>query len=125
MVLVMFAGMFVLGGPLLLGLTALGVSSSELQDTAPAVYLAGMGLSMTVPMVWWMQRRGHSWPANRAMATAMIAPTVATIALLGAGAVTDFHALMMIEHIAMGPAMLLAMLPFRAEFTHSHPIATA
>jgi hypothetical protein len=45
--------------------------------------------------------------------------------MLAAGAVTDFHALMMIEHIAMGPAMPLAMIPFRAEFTHCHRVATA
>ena len=81
--------------------------------------------SMAAPMVWWMRRRGHSWRANRAMAMAMIAPTVAAIALLAAGAVTDLGALFAIEHAAMGPAMLLAMISYRSEFTHARRAATA
>lgn len=125
MVLVMLAGMLVLGGAMLLAATAAGFGRAELQAQAPALYLAGMGVSMTVPMVWWMRRRGHSWGANRAMAMAMIAPTVAAIALLAAGAVTDLGALFAIEHAAMGPAMLLAMIPFRYEFTHASRAATA
>jgi hypothetical protein len=64
-----------------------------------------MGFSMTAPMVGWMRFRGHTWPANRAMATSMIAPTLAAIALLAAGAATDLHGALMIQHVAMFPAM--------------------
>jgi hypothetical protein len=119
MVLVMLAGMFVLGGALLAIAAALGASPNEIQDDAPGLFLTGMGFSMVAPMVWWMRRRGHSWAANRAMAAAMIAPTAATLVFLATGAITDLHSLLMIEHIAMFPAMLVAMLPYRAEFTHS------
>ena len=118
MVLVMLLGMGILGGLLLLVGTAFGLSPSELQDDYPGLFLTGMGLSMTAPMVWWMPLRGHSWPATWAMALAMILPTAAAILLLVTGALEDMHALLMIEHIAMFPAMLVAMLPYRAEFTH-------
>jgi hypothetical protein len=60
MVLVMIAGMLVLGSALALPAAALGVGLSELSREEPAVLLLGMGLSMTALMVWWMRRRGHS-----------------------------------------------------------------
>jgi hypothetical protein len=121
MVLVMLAGMLVIGGGLLLGAAAVGITRAELDAHAPALVLAGMGFSMAAPMVWWMRRRGHSWAANRAMALAMILPCAATLVLLGSGALADLHALLMVEHIVMFPAMLVAMLPFRGEFMHRQP----
>jgi hypothetical protein len=117
MVLVMLAGMVVIGGGLLLAAAAVGVGRAELDADAPALVLAGMGFSMAAPMIWWMHHRGHSWAANGAMALAMILPCAATLVLLGSGALTDLHALLMLEHIVMFPAMLVAMLPFRTEFT--------
>lgn len=63
-----------------------------------------MGFSMTAPMVWWMHWRGHSWGANRAMALAMSLPTVAMLACLATGMITDLDTLFAIEHIAMFPA---------------------
>jgi hypothetical protein len=116
MVLVMFGGMFLLGGALLLVASGLGASPEELREDAPGLVLLGMGFSMTAPMVWWMHRRGHTWAANRAMAIAMILPTAATILLLATGAIADIGTLLMIEHIAMLPAMFAAMLPYRAEY---------
>ena len=83
MVLVMLAGMLVLGGALLLIAAGLGAGREELHADAPGLVLLGMGFSMTAPMVWWMHWRGHTWAANRAMALAMILPTAATIVLLG------------------------------------------
>lgn len=121
MIAVMFAGMGILGGALLLAAAGLGFGPSEIEDGAPAVFLAGMGFSMTAPMVWWMRFRGHTWPANRAMAASMIAPTLAVIALLAVGALTDLSELLGIQHIAMFPAMLTAMLLHRGEYTgHEH-----
>ena len=50
----------------------------------------------------------------------MTLPTAAALVFLVTGALTDLHALLMIEHIAMGPAMLVAMLPYSGEYTHPH-----
>jgi cytochrome bd-type quinol oxidase subunit 2 len=120
MVLVMLAGMFVLGGALLLIAAALGASPDDLQEDAPGLLLLGMGFSMTAPMVWWMPRRGHTWAATRAMAVAMILPTAATILFLVTGAIDDLGTLFGIEHVAMFPAMFIAMLPYRTEYTQTH-----
>jgi len=125
MVVVMLAGMFLLGGAALLPVVAAGMSLEELRAEAPALILLGMGLSMTVPMVWWMQRRGHSWAANRAMALAMILPAVALTVLLATGVEEDIGTLLGIEHTVMFPAMVAAMLPYRAEYTQGHERAVA
>jgi hypothetical protein len=125
MVLVMLAGMLVLGGALLLIAAGLGASPDELGEDAPGLVLVGMGFSMTAPMVGWMYWRGHSWAANRAMALAMILPTAATILLLVTGAIDDLDTLLGIEHTAMFPAMLVAMLPYRAEYTNARPGAAS
>jgi hypothetical protein len=118
MVAVMLIGMTVLGGAAL-GLLALaGVTPDELAGGAPAVVLIGMAMSMVAPMVWWMHRRGHSAAANREMAGAMTVPSLATIALLAAGVVTDMGALLELQHVAMFPAMFGVMLFRRDEYTH-------
>jgi flagellar biosynthetic protein FliP len=119
MVAAMFLGMGVLGVPLLLVLGGFGLSSSEIKDEAPAAFLIGMTVVMTVPMVAWMRHRHHGWPACLDMTAAMAIPTAALIALLGAGVVTDFDLLMMLEHVVMLPAMLVAML-FRVEEYTGH-----
>jgi hypothetical protein len=49
----------------------------------------------------------------------MVVPTAGVIALLEAGAVEDLDALMAIEHLVMLPAMLVAMLLRRREYTHA------
>src|SRR5215207_7710789 len=103
----MFAGMIVLGLPAEAGLRAIGSSTSDLRVDAPAVLFIGMALTMTVPMVAWMQFRGHGWRPCLEMAGAMFVPTFAAIARLGA---VDFDALMMWEHLGMLLAMLVAML---------------
>ena len=117
MVIVMFAGMLVIGLPVVLFAAALGSGWTELQRDAPAAVLLGMGFSMTAPMVWWMRRRGHSPAATREMAGAMIVPTVGTVALLAKGA-ADFDALMGLQHVAMFPSMLAVMLLRRTEYSH-------
>ena len=118
MVLVMLAGMVVLGAPLALLAAALGAGPSELSREAPAVLLLGMGFSMTAPMVWWMRRRGHSWAATREMAGAMIAPTLAVVSLLAFG-VDDIGDLLGIQHVAMFPSMLAVMLLRRQEYARA------
>jgi hypothetical protein len=120
MVAAMMLGMVVLGAPGEIGLHAIGSSSSELRTDAPALLLLGMASTMTVPMVGWMRFRGHGWPASAEMAAAMVVPTLAAIALLGAGLVTGMGPLMSIEHVAMLLAMLAAMLLRREEYSHTH-----
>jgi Co/Zn/Cd efflux system component len=116
MLAVMGIGMAILAPALRLAGPAVGYEYAQIRADAPALILAWMALSMTVPMVWWMSRRGHSRAANGAMAMSMIAPTAAAIGLLALGAVAELGALMGIQHVAMFPAMLVAMLAFRGEY---------
>jgi hypothetical protein len=58
MVVVMFAGMFVLMAPIGMLLGAFGTSWSRL---SPAMNTFVMALTMTGPMVAWMRYRGHAW----------------------------------------------------------------
>jgi hypothetical protein len=78
-----------------------------------------------VPMVAWMRYRGHSWPACAEMSASMFIPAFATIALLWGGLVVDIGALMLIEHVAMLPSMLVAMLLRREEYSSAHDHARA
>ena len=104
MVAVMFAGMGI-------GFVALlPFGAGDWSSDAPALSLLAMGASMTIPMVPWMRWRGHGWAACNEMAAAMIVPTLASVALLAAGLVTDIGTLMAIEHAAMFTAMLVVML---------------
>ncbi len=119
MVIAMFAGMLVLGLPAAGALKLVGSNLSELEETAPAVYLLAMGVAMTVPMAAWMRYRGHGWRPTSEMAGAMMVPTIAVVVLLVAG-ITHFGAAMMIEHVAMLPAMLAVMLARWDEFSAPH-----
>ena len=120
MVVAMFAGMAILGIPAVALLSAFGTSTSELHADAPAVLLLGMATTMTIPMVAWMRFRGHGWAASNEMAASMFIPTFAAIGLLAAGAVEDIGALMSIQHVAMLPSMLVAMLLRHDEYTSGH-----
>jgi hypothetical protein len=118
MVVAMFAGMLVLGAPVALALGAVGV---DLLDDAPGLYLFGMGVTMTVPMVAWMAFRGHGPRANAEMALSMMVPTVAAMALLGADLLGDVHDAMLVQHVVMFPAMLGVMLLRPSEYAgHAH-----
>jgi hypothetical protein len=118
MVLAMFAGMAVLGGAAAALLGAVGIDVGSWRSDAPELLLLGMAFTMTAPMVAWMRYRGHGWAPAWEMTAAMFAPTVAAIALLWAGTVEDSHSLLMIQHIAMFPAMLAVMLLRPAEYAH-------
>jgi hypothetical protein len=125
MVLVMFAGMAILGIPAVAALKAFGSSTSALQANAPALMLIGMAATMTIPMVAWMRFRGHAWAASNEMAASMFIPTFAAVGLLATGVIEDTEALLSIQHIAMLPSMLVAMLLRRDEYsggTHNHEV---
>jgi hypothetical protein len=116
MVVVMLAGMVVLGLPGEAGLRAIGSGTSELRVDAPAVVFLGMAATMTLPMVAWMRYRGHGWRPVAEMSATMIVPTVVAIGLLRAD-VLGFHPLMAVEHTAMFVGMFAAMLLRRSEYT--------
>ena len=124
MVIAMLVGMFVLGGAFALLLAPLGIDVGDWQTEAPALLLLGMAFTMTVPMVAWMRHRGHGWAPAGEMTAAMFLPSLAAIGLLWTGAVEDTDTLLAIQHIAMLPAMLVAMLLRRDEYT-GHPGRTA
>lgn len=117
MVVAMALGMLVLGGGAAALLGAAGIEVGSWRTDAPELLLLGMALTMTVPMVAWMRHRGHGWAPAWEMTASMFAPTFAAIALLWAGAVEDSHTLLMIQHIAMFPAMLAVMLLRLDEYT--------
>jgi hypothetical protein len=101
------------------GMVVLGVSVDAVLDVPdrPAVLLAEMAITMILPMVAWMRFRGHCWRACSEMTAAMLVPTLGALALLAAGLVTDADTLLMLEHTAMLPSMLAAMLLRRYEYT--------
>jgi flagellar biosynthetic protein FliP len=112
MLIAMFAGMAVLGG---------GVAAAGVEVGPPAVALLWMATTMSVPMVGWMRYRGHGWAASWEMTASMFIPSFAAIGLMGMGAV-DEHGAMAIQHVVMLPAMLVAMLLRREEYS-AHAIA--
>ena len=87
----------------------MAVMGASLSDAPTAVSAAGMGIAMTVPMVWWMRVRGHPTRHSVEMGASMIVPTAVVIVLYWLSAVPA-HGVMMIEHSVMIPAMLLVML---------------
>jgi hypothetical protein len=79
-------------------------------------------------MVAWMRLRGHAWRPCLEMGASMVLPTLGTLALLGAGIVEGAGPLMVILHAVMLPAMLVAMLLRRDEYSchhHHHRQVTA
>ena len=117
MLIAMVLGMFVLGIPLagLLGVAGVGVDTWE--TDAPKLMLLWMAFVMSVPMVAWMRYRGHGWAPSWEMTASMFIPSFAAIALLWAGVVDERGTLMAIQHAGMFPAMLVAMLLRRDEYT--------
>jgi flagellar biosynthetic protein FliP len=116
MVLVMFAGMAVLGGLTVLGLI---IAGSSLDDLSGGLHISLMGLWMTAPMVAWMAYRGHTTAQNGEMAASMIIPTILAAGLTWAGAI-DTATGLGVQHLIMLPAMLAVMLWRYDEYAHVH-----
>jgi len=127
MLIAMLLGMVVLGVPLAAGLGVLGVDVWSWESDAPELLLLGMAFTMSVPMVAWMRHRGHRWAPAWEMTASMFLPSFAAIALLWAGLVEGSGTLLTIQHAAMLPAMLVAMLLRLDEYTghgaHAHATA--
>ena len=103
---VMFAGMIVLGGVVA---GVLAVAGTSLSDGPKSVSALVMGFNMTVPMVWWMRRRGHGTRDNVEMAASMIVPTLLAIGLSLVGVLAE-HGILLVQHAVMIPAMVGLML---------------
>lgn len=122
MLLAMLAGMMVLGAVDRGILAAAGTNASDLKDTAPEVVSLVMALNMTAGMTVWMHHRGHSWTRVAEMAGAMFVPAIAAIVLFWC-AVIHNDAILPLQHVAMLPAMIAAMLLHRSEYSrpvHAH-----
>jgi hypothetical protein len=116
----MLLGMLVLGGAATVLLEAAGIDVSNWDHDLPALFLFAMAFTMTVPMVGWMRYRGHGWRACAEMSAAMFLPTLVVVGMLTAGVGGDVHSLMAIQHVAMFPAMFVAMLLRREEYGGAH-----
>lgn len=114
MTLVMMLGMAVLGGISQAAMTAAGLDYDRVQLEWPVASALLMAVNMTLPMVWWMRHRRHSWSYAVEMAAAMFVPVMALAPLLWLGLISG-DALSGIQHMAMLPSMLVVMLRPRKE----------
>jgi hypothetical protein len=110
MVVVMVLGMMILTWPIELVMNVSRTGSM----------LVEMGATMTAAMLGWMRFRGHDWQPCIEMAASMVLPTIGTLVLLGTGLVEGAGPLMIILHAVMLPAMLVAMLLRRDEYSCHH-----
>ena len=114
MAVVMMLGMAVLG---MLSQTAVAAAGLDYETAAlewPEASAFVMAFNMTLPMVWWMRHRRHSWSYVTEMAAAMFIPVVALTPPLWLGFISG-DALSGIQHMVMLPSMLVVMLRRRTE----------
>jgi hypothetical protein len=116
MVVAMFVGMFVLGMPADMLFEAVGWTALT-EQTVPSTLL--MATYMNVGMAAWMRFRGCGWPAVAEMCVAMYASFAVMYPFFWAG-VVDGMAVMMVGHVLMVPAMVVAMLFRRDEYSRGH-----
>ena len=112
----MFLGMLVLGG---VAEAAFAIAGRSLGDTSASLQAALMGFNMTVPMVAWMQYRGHPVARSVEMAAAMVLPTLGAIGLYAIDAIGS-DAVLAVQHVVMIPAMVAVMLWRREHYSHGH-----
>jgi hypothetical protein len=113
MVVAMLVGMMVLGAATRGVLALAGVEFSTARH--PELTTLEMAFDMSAGMVVWMRLRGHGWAPTLEMCGAMFAPALALIPLLWLD-VIGAESLMVLEHGAMFPLMLLVMLRRRSEY---------
>jgi hypothetical protein len=78
-----------------------------------------MATWMSLGMAIWMRVRGCGWPAILEMSLAMFVPFVMMYPFYWAGLVGGM-AIMIVGHVLMVPAMVVAMLFRRDEYTRGH-----
>ena len=119
MTLAMFVGMFAFGFALGVIAGVAGSSLESLRVSQPELFMLGMGSAMSVTMVAWMRRRGHSWRDGWEMTAAMLVPVVGVLACYWAGAISA-DPVCPLSCVLMIPAMAGAML-FRLDiYTARH-----
>jgi hypothetical protein len=111
MLIAMFLGMGVLAGV---------PAAAGFKVEALELALLWMAFTMSVPMVAWMRYRGHGWAPSWEMTASMFIPSFAAIALLWMGVAEEHGTLMAVQHAGMFPAMLVAMLLRRDEYSGHH-----
>jgi hypothetical protein len=120
MIVVMMLGMCLLGGAfreLHVLLFGSGFAAAWREHAGLAAY--GMAFSMTVPMVLWMRYRGHSWERGGEMALAMNLPVLPVLGLYVFD-VVGFDGVLALQMALMIPAMLVAMLYRKEEYSARH-----
>ncbi len=75
-----------------------------------------MATDMTIAMSLWTRYRKHSWISIAEMASAMVLPFAILFVPLWAG-VLSVETLLVAGHLLMLPAMVIAMLYRRSEYT--------
>lgn len=88
----------------------------------PALNAIVMATNMTIAMTAWMRFRGHRWAATAEMAAAMYVPFLLLLIPQQLGLISG-SGLMMLGHLLMIPAMIVAMLWRKSEYTHNHHAA--
>ncbi len=116
MTIAMFVGMFVLMVPAKMLFEALGWTAVT-DDLVPRTLL--MATYMSVGMAAWMRFRGCGWRATVEMCLAMYVPFLVMYPFYFAGVASE-TAVMVVGHVLMTPAMVVAMLFRLSEYTRSH-----
>lgn len=116
MTIAMFVGMFALGMPAEMLFTELGWTVLT-DSTVPSTLL--MATYMSIGMAAWMRFRGCGWPAIFEMSLAMYVPFVIMYPFYWGGLASGMT-VMMVGHILMVPAMVVAMLFRLNEYTGGH-----
>jgi hypothetical protein len=123
MIVVMMLGMCVLGAAwgafheIVFGSAFAGAWRDDVGLAAFA-----MAFNMTVPMVLWMRYRGHSWERGGEMATAMNLPLLPLLLLYSLDLIPA-PAVLGLQMMLMIPAMVLAMLYRKEEYSATHQTA--
>lgn len=121
MVVAMFIGMGI-GKILFTGIFAaadMTYDEALVRYTAPCLIM--MAFNMSVPMALWMRHRGHAWRSTGEMVAAMFVPAFALIGLLWVHVLTNDGPVFALLHVAMIPAMIIAMYVRRAEYGSMTP----
>jgi flagellar biosynthetic protein FliP len=116
MTIAMFVGMLVLGMPAKALFEALGWAAVN-ELTVPRTLV--MATTMSIGMAAWMRVRGCGWPAIAEMSLAMYVPFLVMYPFYFAG-LAGPAAVMVVGHVLMTPAMIVAMLLRKDEYTRTH-----
>ncbi|GAA2989855.1 hypothetical protein [Streptosporangium longisporum] len=116
MVIAMIAGMLLFGQVWAVVSPLLGWSDALARADLAAMVMA---TDMTLGMAIWMRVRGHDWPSIAEMGAAMFVPFLVLLVPFWTGALSG-DGLMIGGHLLMLPAMLVAMLLRRKEYSRPH-----